>query len=82
MVPITDVYLDDLGPNRIEVLRMVDSVLGCGYLAIVRRLREGPILVASGPSLELAGAVRLLEEAGASVRWEVQADPHWDETRK
>jgi hypothetical protein len=82
MVPITEIYLDDLGPNPVEVLRMVDSVLRCGYLAIVRRLRDGPILVASGESLELAGAVRALQEAGASVRWEAQADPDWDATRK
>ncbi len=68
-IPITDVILEDLGPNRAEVLAVVAPRLGLNYLGVVRRLKEGPILLAIGESVEVFALVRWLRERGARVTW-------------
>jgi ribosomal protein L7/L12 len=69
MVPVTDVLLEDLGPNQAEVLKVVDSLLHCGYLAIVRSVKEKPLLIATDESFRVAALVQKLRELGARVTW-------------
>jgi len=72
VVPITDVILDDLGPAPGDVLRVVAPMLGLGYAAVARSVRQGPVLLCSGESLEVAALVRRLREHGARVTWVAQ----------
>jgi hypothetical protein len=73
MTVVTDVILQDLGPNKLDVLRTVDSLLHCGFSTIVRSLKEKPLHIASGESLEVTPLVQLLRGLGATVAWEPHA---------
>jgi hypothetical protein len=78
MIPVTDVILTDLGPNRLEALRVVNSVLNCGFTAIITSLRLKPLHIASGESLEVAPLVKRLRDLGATVTWNAQESRNTD----
>jgi len=71
--PIIEVYLTGLGPNKAEVLRVVSCLLRQNYLAVVRALEDGPVLLCGGSSFEVMPLYRWLQERRAGVRLQSQA---------
>jgi hypothetical protein len=75
MVPLLDLWLHALGPNRGLVLREVDALLGWGYPRIAQRLGEGPFRIATGERPEVEALKRRFTELGATVALTPHAPP-------
>jgi hypothetical protein len=75
MVPLVDLWLSALGPNRGLVLREVDSLLGCGAARIAQRLGEGPLRIATGERPQMDALKRRFAELGATVTLRPHAPP-------
>jgi hypothetical protein len=78
VIPITDLYLEAVGPNQHEVVRIVAALLKCNYLNVVRQLKNGRVYLASGERSLLAPLVKALTDLGATVTWEAQHIPGWN----
>lgn len=63
-----DVYLQDAGPNKLNIAKLLKTALGIGLTVAVDLVNSAPVVVASNLSYEETGYLRrMIVEAGGQV---------------